>query len=151
ARVGHPSPMSHYVVGDIQGCHAEFRQLLDLIAFDPATDRLWLVGDLVNRGPDSLAVLRTVKALGKPAGTGLRHHDLPPLTVPPRHRRLHRHDTLAPILEAPDRDELLAWLRTRPLVISEGDLLMVHAGLLPSWTPLSTVALSREVESVLAS
>src|SRR5262249_44514823 len=158
------SPMSHYVVGDIQGCHAEFRQLLDLIAFDPATDRLWLVGDLVNRGPDSLAVLRTVKALGNAAVTVLGHHHLHPLTVAARHRqpphaparaagprRLPRHDTLAPILEAPDRDELLAWLRTRPLVISEGDLLMVHAGLLPSWTPLSTVALSREVESVLAS
>ncbi|HXX83815.1 MAG TPA: symmetrical bis(5'-nucleosyl)-tetraphosphatase [Casimicrobiaceae bacterium] len=143
--------MSHYVVGDIQGCHAEFRQLLDLIAFDPVTDRLWLVGDLVNRGPESLAVLRTVKALGNAAVTVLGNHDLHLLTVAAGHRRQHRHDTLAPILDAPDRDELLAWLRTRPLVVCEGDLLMVHAGLLPSWTPSRAVALSREVESVLAS
>ena len=143
--------MSHYVVGDIQGCHAEFKQLLDLIAFDPATDRLWLVGDLVNRGPESLAVLRTVRALGDAAVTVLGNHDLHLLTVAAGHRGAHRHDTLAPVLNAPDREELLAWLRTRPLVVGEADLLMVHAGLLPSWTPAKAVALSREVEAMLAS
>lgn len=143
--------MSHYVLGDIQGCHAEFRQLLDLIAFDPAHDRLWLVGDLVNRGPDSLAVLRTVKACGDAAVTVLGNHDLHLLIVATGHRRPHRRDTLAAILDAPDRDELLAWLRTRPLVVREGDLLLVHAGLLPSWTPATAVMLSREVETVLAS
>ncbi|HKE42788.1 MAG TPA: symmetrical bis(5'-nucleosyl)-tetraphosphatase [Casimicrobiaceae bacterium] len=143
--------MSHYVVGDIQGCHAEFSQLLDLIAFDPASDRLWLVGDLVNRGPDSLAVLRAVKALGNAAVTVLGNHDLHLLTVAEGHRQLHSHDTLTPILDAPDREELLAWLRTRPLVVGEGDLLMVHAGLLPSWTASAALAYSREVEAVLAS
>ena len=143
--------MSHYVVGDIQGCHAEFRQLLELIAFDPTRDRLWLVGDLVNRGPDSLAVLRTVKEFGSAAVTVLGNHDLHLLTVAAGHRRPHRHDTLGAILGAPDRDELLAWLRTRPLVVREGEWLMVHAGLLPSWTPATAMMLSREVEAVLSS
>ena len=113
--------MSHYVVGDIQGCHAEFRQLLDLIGFDAASDRLWLVGDLVNRGPDSLGVLRTVRAMGSAAVTVLGNHDFHLLTVAAGHRRPHRHDTLNAILDAPDREELLAWLRTRPLIVSEAD------------------------------
>src|SRR6202165_487192 len=127
--------MSHYVIGDIQGCHAEFRQLLDVIAFDPARDLLWLVGDLVNRGPDSLAVLRLVKGLGPAAVTVLGNHDLHLLTVAAGHRGAHRQDTLGGILRAPRGDELLAWLRARPLVVRDGDLLLVHAGLLPSWTP----------------
>jgi bis(5'-nucleosyl)-tetraphosphatase (symmetrical) len=143
--------MSHYVVGDIQGCHDEFRQLLDLIGFTPAHDRLWLVGDLVNRGPDSLGVLRTVKAFGAAAVTVLGNHDLHLLTVAAGHRKPHRRDTLGPILEAADRDELLTWLRTRPLVVRDGDLLLVHAGLLPSWTASTAIMLSREVEAVLAS
>jgi len=143
--------MSHYVVGDIQGCYAEFAQLLDMIAFDRARDRLWVVGDLVNRGPDSLSVLRTVKALGPAATTVLGNHDLHLLIVAAGHRAAHGRDTLSPILEAPDRDELLAWLRGQPLVVLEGKLLMVHAGLLPSWTPARAVMLSREVETVLAS
>jgi bis(5'-nucleosyl)-tetraphosphatase (symmetrical) len=143
--------MSHYVVGDIQGCHDEFRQLLDLIGFTPAHDRLWLVGDLVNRGPDSLGVLRTVKALGAAAVTVLGNHDLHLLIVAAGHRKPHRRDTLGRILDAADRDELLTWLRTRPLVVRDGDLLLVHAGLLPSWTASTAIMLSREVEAVLAS
>jgi bis(5'-nucleosyl)-tetraphosphatase (symmetrical) len=143
--------MSHYVVGDIQGCYAEFAQLLDMIAFDPSRDRVWLVGDLVNRGPDSLSVLRHVKSLGNAATSVLGNHDLHLLIVAAGHRAPHRRDTLSSILEAPDRDELLDWLRRRPLVVLEGDLLLVHAGLLPSWTPAQAVTLSREVETVLAS
>jgi bis(5'-nucleosyl)-tetraphosphatase (symmetrical) len=143
--------MSHYVVGDVQGCYVEFRQMLDLVAFDPARDRLWLVGDLVNRGPESLAVLRLVKSLGPAAVTVLGNHDLHLLIVAAGHRRPHADDTLAAILDAPDRDELLAWLRTLPLVVHEGDLLLVHAGLPPSWSPATAVALSREVEAMLAS
>jgi bis(5'-nucleosyl)-tetraphosphatase (symmetrical) len=143
--------VSHYVVGDIQGCYAEFQQLLDVIAFDPAHDRLWLVGDLVNRGPDSLSVLRTVKALGDAATTVLGNHDLHLLTVAAGHSAAHRADTLDGILNAPDRAELLDWLRRRPLVVCEGELLLVHAGLLPSWTPAKAVMLSREVEAMLAS
>jgi bis(5'-nucleosyl)-tetraphosphatase (symmetrical) len=143
--------MSHYVVGDIQGCYAEFAQLLDMLAFDPACDRMWLVGDLVNRGPDSLAVLRHVKSLGPAVTTVLGNHDLHLLIVAAGHRAAHARDTLSAILEAPDREELLDWLRRRPLVVREGGLLLVHAGLLPSWTPAAAVALSREVETVLAS
>jgi bis(5'-nucleosyl)-tetraphosphatase (symmetrical) len=143
--------MSHYVIGDIQGCYDEFRYLLDLVAFDPPCDRLWLVGDLVNRGPDSLRVLRTVKALGADAVTVLGNHDLHLLTVAAGHRNAHRHDTLDGILRAPDRDELLTWLRTRPLVVREDNLLLVHAGLLPSWTSATALMLSREVEAMLCS
>jgi bis(5'-nucleosyl)-tetraphosphatase (symmetrical) len=143
--------MSHFVVGDIQGCYAEFEQLLELIAFDPSRDRLWLVGDLVNRGPDSLAVLRRVKGLGEAAVTVLGNHDFHLLIVAAGHRLAHRQDTLAAILTAPDRDELLAWLRRRPLVVRDGELLLVHAGLLPSWTPATAAMLSGEVEEMLAS
>ena len=144
-------PMSHYVIGDVQGCYDEFRHLLDLIAFDPSRDRVWLVGDLVNRGPDSLGVLRGVKALGAAALMVLGNHDLHLLTVAAGHRKAHRHDTLDTILRAPDRDELLTWLRTRPLVVREDNLLLVHAGLLPSWTSATALMLSREVEAMLRS
>jgi len=143
--------MSLYAIGDIQGCHAEFCQLLDLIGFSTTSDRLWLVGDLVNRGPDSLAVLREVKALGDAADTVLGNHDFHLLVVAAGHRREHREDTIAPILAAPDRDELLGWLRRRPLVVTDGNRLLVHAGLLPSWSAEIAQALSREVEAMLAS
>lgn len=143
--------MSHYVVGDIQGCYSEFRQLLDTIAFDPARDRLWLVGDLVNRGPDSLAVLRAVKALGAAATTVLGNHDLHLLIVAAGHRRPHRRDTLDEVLTAPDRDELLDWLRGLPLIVREGRRTMVHAGLLPTWSAAAALALAREVETALRS
>ncbi|MEO8738283.1 MAG: symmetrical bis(5'-nucleosyl)-tetraphosphatase [Casimicrobiaceae bacterium] len=143
--------MSHYVIGDIQGCHDEFRHLLDLIGFDPLRDRLWLVGDLVNRGPDSLGVLRTVMAFGAAAQAVLGNHDLHLLTVAAGHRKIHRHDTLDAILHAPDREELLTWLRTRPLVVREGELVLVHAGLLPSWTSATALMLSHEVEAMLGS
>jgi bis(5'-nucleosyl)-tetraphosphatase (symmetrical) len=143
--------VSHYVVGDIQGCYTEFRQLLDVITFDPARDRLWLVGDLVNRGPDSLSVLRTVMSFGDAATTVLGNHDLHLLIVAAGHRAPHKADTLAPILAAPDRPALLDWLRRRPLVVREGGMLLVHAGLLPSWSPQKAETLSREVEAALAS
>ncbi len=142
--------MSLYAIGDIQGCYDEFCQLLDLIGFAPERDRLWLAGDLVNRGPDSLSVLRKVKALGAAAVTVLGNHDFHLLNLAAGHARVHKQDTLAGVLAAPDRDELLAWLRTRPLVVREGDRLMVHAGLLPQWTPEQASALSREVEAALA-
>src|SRR6266511_1541115 len=104
-------PMSLYAIGDIQGCYAKFCQLLELIEFSPREDRLWLVGDLVNRGPDSLGVLRDVKALGDAAVTVLGNHDFHLLTVAAGHAHPHRRDTIASILAAPDRDELLAWVR----------------------------------------
>jgi bis(5'-nucleosyl)-tetraphosphatase (symmetrical) len=143
--------MSLYAIGDIQGCHAEFCQLLDLVGFSPPGDRLWLVGDLVNRGPESLAVLREVKALGDSAATVLGNHDFHLLMVAAGHAKPHRQDTIAPILEAPDRDELLSWLQHRPLVVDDRDHLLVHAGLLPGWSPAKAVGLSREVQAMLAS
>src|SRR5689334_17147496 len=99
--------MATYAIGDIQGCHAELCDLLALIGFG-AADRLWLVGDLVNRGPGSLAVLREVQALGERAITVLGNHDLHLLTVAAGHRKPHRGDTIADVLAAPDRDALLA-------------------------------------------
>ncbi len=143
--------MAHYVIGDIQGCHAELCDMLDLVAFSQSHDRLWLVGDLVNRGPGSLEVLRDVMALGDSAVAVLGNHDFHLLTVAAGHRKQHRGDTLDAILAAPDRDELVAWLAARPLVVAEGGYAMVHAGFLPSWTVEQAVALSGEVQAMLAS
>jgi bis(5'-nucleosyl)-tetraphosphatase (symmetrical) len=143
--------MSHYAIGDLQGCYDEFCDLLDLIQFDAGNDRLWLVGDLVNRGAGSLATLRAVIAMGDAAVSVLGNHDFHLLTVAAGYRKVHGGDTLELILDAADRDELLAWLRRRPLVVRQDDLLLVHAGLLPSWTPATALMLSREVEAVLAS
>ncbi len=143
--------MSLYAIGDIQGCHAEFCQLLDLIGFSPQADRLWLAGDLVNRGPESLAVLREVKALGNAAVSVLGNHDFHLLMVANGHAVQHDDDTLTPILDAPDCDELVAWLAARPLMVREGERLLVHAGLLPSWTADAALACAREVETMLAS
>jgi len=139
-----------YAIGDIQGCHAEFCDLLTLIGFSPAHDRLWITGDLVNRGPDSLGVLREVKALGDGARIVLGNHDLHLLAVAAGNRPMHRDDTLARIFEAPDRDELLEWLARQPLAIAEDDMLMVHAGMLPQWSTPQVLALAHEVETVLA-
>src|SRR5258706_15067630 len=112
--------MALYAIGDIQGCHAEFCQLLDLIGFSARNDRLWLVGDLVNRGPESLQVLREVIALGDAASTVLGNHDFHLLTIAAGHRKPHRGDTLDAILAAPDREVLVDWLARRPLVIRDG-------------------------------
>ena len=141
--------MAHYAIGDIQGCHAELCELLTLIGFSTASDRLWLTGDLVNRGPDSLGVLREVRALGPAATTVLGNHDLHLLTVAAGHRGAHRDDTIAPILAAPDRDELIDWLARQPLAVADDRMLMVHAGVLPQWTATRTLELAREVEAAL--
>ena len=121
--------MALYAIGDIQGCHAEFCELLDLIGFSPSRDRLWLVGDLVNRGPGSLAVLREVMALGDAATTVLGNHDFHLLTIAAGHRKPHRGDTLDDILAAPDRDALVAWLMRGRSWWSTASYAMVHAGL----------------------
>jgi bis(5'-nucleosyl)-tetraphosphatase (symmetrical) len=141
--------MATYAVGDIQGCYAELLQLLELIRFNPAHDRLWLVGDLVNRGPDSLEVLRFVKSLGDSAITVLGNHDLHLLAVAEGVAELHRTDTLDELLNAPDRDELLAWFRHQRLLHAEGEHVLVHAGLLPQWSVEQAVSLAREVEDAL--
>ncbi len=141
--------MATYVIGDLQGCLAPLRALLGEIGFSPARDRLWLVGDLVNRGPDSLAVLRWAMSLGDSLTTVLGNHDLHLLTVAEGFEKARRGDTLEDILAAPDRTELLDWLRTRPLVHREDDHTLVHAGLLPGWTTERARELAAEVEATL--
>lgn len=141
--------MAIYAIGDIQGCYVELQQLLEKIRFDPARDRIWLVGDLVNRGPASLQVLRLVKSLGDSAITVLGNHDLHLLAVAAGEAALHRSDTLDEVLHAPDRDELLAWLRHRPLLHTDSDYVLVHAGLLPQWSVPQAAGLAREVEDAL--
>ncbi|MBV2236000.1 MAG: symmetrical bis(5'-nucleosyl)-tetraphosphatase [Sterolibacterium sp.] len=146
--------MARYAIGDIQGCYREFRQLLDLIRFDPTTDELWLVGDLVNRGPQSLDVLRCVRELGPAAITVLGNHDLYLLMRAAGHAKQNRQaadDTLTPILDAPDREELLHWLRQRPMLHVADEHVMVHAGLLPQWRVAQAVGLAGEVETALRS
>ena len=141
--------MAIYAVGDVQGCYAELQQLLEQVRFDPAQDKLWLVGDLVNRGPDSLKVLRLVKSLDSSAITVLGNHDLHLLAVAEGVAELHRTDTLDEILNAPDRDELLLWLRNQRLLHVEGNYVLVHAGLLPQWSVAQAASLAREVETAL--
>jgi bis(5'-nucleosyl)-tetraphosphatase (symmetrical) len=141
--------MSIYAIGDIQGCYDELRRLLDTVAFDPARDRLWLVGDLVNRGPQSVEVLRFLRGLGDRAISVLGNHDLHLLVVAAGVRKPHRSDTLDGILAAPDRGELLAWLRRQRLMHADNGYAMVHAGLLPQWNIAQALALAREVEAAL--
>ena len=141
--------MATYAVGDLQGCLQPFRQLLDLIGFNPGRDRLWLGGDLVNRGPESLATLRYVRDLGDAAITVLGNHDLHLLVAAAGFGRIHKSDTLQQILDAPDRTELLDWLRSRPLFHRENEYAMVHAGLLPQWSADRAAELATEVELAL--
>lgn len=142
--------MATYVVGDIQGCYTEFRQLLDLINPDFVRDRLWLVGDMVNRGPASLQVLRFVRSLPDESVIALLgNHDLHLLMVAAGCSRLHPDDTLDGILHASDRDELLDWLRHRPMLHANSGYVMVHAGLLPSWSSRQAALLAQEVEAAL--
>src|SRR5579863_2806149 len=108
--------MAVFAIGDVQGCHSELERLLDRIDFNPAEDSLWFTGDLVNRGPRSLDVLRFVKALGSRALTVLGNHDLHLLAIAAGTAKLRKSDTLDAVLSAPDRDELLHWLRHRPLL-----------------------------------
>lgn len=143
--------MAVYAIGDVQGCYDELMALLELIRFDPAKDQLWFTGDLVNRGPASLQTLRAVRELGDRAVTVLGNHDLHLLAVAQGSAPFHKSDTLGEVLTAPDRDELLAWLRQQPLLHHDAALncTMVHAGLPPQWDLTEAQACAREVESVL--
>lgn len=145
--------MSTYVVGDLQGCYHELQQLLSTVTFDPVKDVLWLTGDLVNRGPHSLACLRFVKSLGKAARTVLGNHDLHLLAVAMSGASGKKKDTLSDILSAPDRDELMQWLRQQPLMVVDDarKLALVHAGIFPDWTIAQARNLAQEVETVLQS
>ncbi len=141
--------MPNYAIGDVQGCFKSLRKLLKNLQFNPTHDRLWFVGDLVNRGPDSLAVLRYIKDLGSAAVTVLGNHDLHLLAIWAGVTKAHQKDTLDEVLSAPDCNELLTWLRFRSMIHQENGFLMVHAGLLPQWTASQAVTLAHEVETAL--
>ncbi len=144
--------MSVYAIGDIQGCYEPLRRLLDKLEPDPDRDRLWFTGDLVNRGPQSLEVLRLVRSLGDSAVTVLGNHDLHLIAVAHGVGNGRSPDpSLQPVLEAPDRDELLDWLRARPLAHFDEKLntLLVHAGVPPDWTVKKTLKRAAEVEAAL--
>lgn len=141
--------MAIYAIGDIQGCYDELRHLLDTIAFDPAQDQLWLVGDLVNRGPHSLETLRFIKGLGESAISVLGNHDLHLIATVTALGKAGKKDTLGPILRAADRDELIDWLRKQRLFYHNEQYCMLHAGLPPQWDFAQTQAMAIEAEQVI--
>ena len=144
--------MALYAIGDLQGCHAEFMALLERIRFDAGGDRLWLTGDLVNRGPDSLSVLREVKSLGAAATVVLGNHDLHLLAMAFAPRGVRKREReLEAVLDAPDAAELLAWLAARPLLHRErgNAWTLIHAGLPPDWTLAEAERCAREVQQAL--
>jgi bis(5'-nucleosyl)-tetraphosphatase (symmetrical) len=143
--------MATYAIGDVHGCLVTLRALLGRIGFQVSRDRLWTVGDLVNRGPDSLGVLRWAAGLGGALVTVLGNHDLHLLARAEGVAERRRRDTLEEVLAAPDRDELLGWLRTRPMMHREGERVLVHAGLFPQWSVEQAEGLAREVEERLRS
>jgi len=142
--------MATIAIGDVQGCYDQLMRLLERAQYDERRDVLWFVGDLVNRGPQSLATVRYVKGLGDRTVTVLGNHDLNLLAVAEGIRKPHRGDTDGDILAAPDRDELLAWLRRRKMMHLENGYAMVHAGLLPQWSVTQALALAGEVEAALS-
>lgn len=141
--------MPHYLIGDVQGCDGPLGRLLDKIAFSPSRDTLYLLGDLVNRGPASGAVLRRLIGYGPAAHCLLGNHDLSLLAVAQGRRAPHRNDTMDAVLQAPDRTALLEWLRHRPMALQAQGLLLVHGGVLPSWDVSQVLALAGEVEAAL--
>ena len=138
-----------YLIGDVQGCDEALGRLLEEIAFSASRDRLVLLGDLVNRGPSSLATLQRLAGLGAAATCLLGNHDLHLLAVAHGARALHRGDTFADVLNAPDREHWITWLRAQPLAQSEAGWLCVHAGVVPQWTAAQTLALAAEVQALL--
>lgn len=141
--------MATYAIGDIQGCFRSFQQLINLTGFNPQRDKLWLVGDLVNRGPDSLSVLRFIRQMGGAVITVLGNHDLHLLMVAAGLAESGSGDTIQSILNAPDRDDLLNWLRQQKLFYIDDEYAMVHAGLLPAWSVSQAEQLALEVECAL--
>ena len=145
--------MALYLIGDIQGCDSALARLLTHIDFSPSRDTLYMLGDLVNRGPDSAGVLRRLRALQGAAHCLLGNHDLHLMAVAQGLRKAHRKDTLDSVLHAPDRQDLLNWLRQQSLALQVHQhgvtVLMVHAGVLPAWTCEKTMALAQEVQAVL--
>lgn len=145
--------MATYAIGDIQGCYHAFTALLSCLQFNPRQDKLWLVGDLINRGSGSLEVLRWCYQHQQSIKMVLGNHDLHALAVAHQLKPAHKYDTLQAIIDAPDAHELLTWLRYQPLLIAQNEnghgYVMVHAGLLPQWTVDDALACSREIEAQL--
>ncbi len=141
--------VARYAIGDIQGCMASLERLLALIAFSPARDQLWLVGDLVNRGPRSLDVIKWAMSLGDTVTCVLGNHDLHLLARAAGAASEKKRDTLDEVLSARDRDRMIDWLRQRPLLHTEGSLALVHAGLHPDWTVPVAKELAGEIEREL--
>ncbi|MBI2992553.1 MAG: symmetrical bis(5'-nucleosyl)-tetraphosphatase [Gammaproteobacteria bacterium] len=143
--------MATYAIGDLQGCLRELEDLLDLINYDGRNDRLWFTGDLVNRGPESLEVLRYVRAIGESTVIVLGNHDLHLIAVASGHASIKKSDTLDSILAARDRTDLLDWLRSRPLLHGDRALgfTLIHAGLPPQWDIGQATEHARELEHVL--
>ena len=143
--------MALYLIGDLQGCNSALARLLAKIDFSPSRDTIFLLGDLVNRGPDSVGVLRRLMGYGDSARCVLGNHDMHLLATALGVRPPGRLDTLHGVLDAPDREAMLHWLRQQRLALWDHGCLMVHAGVLPAWTAMQTIALANEVESVLQS
>jgi bis(5'-nucleosyl)-tetraphosphatase (symmetrical) len=141
--------MATYAIGDIQGCYHAFQALLAKIEFNPKADKLWLVGDLVNRGSGSLQVLRWCYAHRDSLQVVLGNHDLHALVVANGIVRAHKNDTFAALLAAEDCAVLLDWLRHQPLIYQQDNFLMVHAGLLPQWTATEAIGYGAEVAAAL--
>ncbi len=139
----------HYLVGDLQGCCDAFDRLLAEIGFSPSRDTLTVLGDLVNRGPQSLGVLQRLRELGNAADALLGNHDLHLLAVAAGVRPEHKNDTLREILDSPEREAWLEWIRARPLALERHGWLCVHAGVAPAWSAFQTLALAAEVEQML--
>jgi len=141
--------MALYLIGDVQGCDAALGRLLEKIGFSSSRDTLYLLGDLVNRGPESGAVLRRLMGYGDSARCLLGNHDLSLLAVAHGARPPHRNDTMDKVLRAPDRAQMLEWLRRQRMAIYAHGLLMVHGGVLPQWDLTKTLKLAGEVEATL--
>ena len=143
--------MSTYAIGDIQGCYTELQNLLNEINFNEKNDQLWFAGDLVNRGPKSLQTLRFIKSLGVSAKIVLGNHDLHLIAASKNIRPISNKDTIKEILTADDADELINWLKSRPLLLTDTDLgfTMVHAGIAPQWTLDTAKNFAKECESIL--
>lgn len=143
--------MALYLIGDVQGCDDALEHLLQHIDFSPSRDKLYMLGDMVNRGPQNLQVLRRLMEFGSSAQCVLGNHDLHLLAVSLGARKSNDSDTIQDVLNAPERDALLHWLRHQHMALHIGNVLLVHAGVLPQWTAEKTMALAGEVESLLRS
>ena len=141
--------MATLVIGDVQGCYDQLMRLLERAGYDERCDVLWFVGDLVNRGPQSAQTVRFVKSLGSRQVTVLGNHDLSLLVVAAGIKKPHRGDTFDELLAAPDREELIDWLRRQKMMHAGDGYAMVHAGLLPQWSLAQALSLAREVEAAL--